>query len=151
MYSNLLSWGRKDFATLIHDSTHARLVFLICALNSGQSCLSCPMWISISRNDATCVLISISICEEKSFRVIHECHGRTGWCAAMHINDAPIALSTRHDAVSFSQKLFADLYHKLSMLLHTLIAKTSLLTFGKFGLSNSIALGCCYIVSLSQA
>lgn len=63
VYSNLFSWGRIIFATLIHDSTHARLVFRICALNSGQSCLSCPMWISISRKLATWVLISISICK----------------------------------------------------------------------------------------
>jgi hypothetical protein len=63
VYSNLFSWGRINFATLIHDSTHARLVFRICALNSGQSCLSCPMWINISRKLATWVLISINICK----------------------------------------------------------------------------------------
>lgn len=63
VYSNLFSWGRIIFATLIHDSTHARLVFRICALNSGQSCLSCPMWINISRKLATWVLISINICK----------------------------------------------------------------------------------------
>lgn len=63
VFSNLFSWGRINFATLIHDSTHARLVFRICALNSGQSCLSCPMWINISRKLATWVLISINICK----------------------------------------------------------------------------------------
>lgn len=63
--SYLFSCGRIDFATVLHDSTHARLVFLICARNSGQSCLSWPMWISMSRNDATCVLISISNCNRQ--------------------------------------------------------------------------------------
>lgn len=98
VYSNLFSWGKIIFATLIHDSTHARLVFLICALNSGQSCLSCPMWISISRKLATWVLISISIC-----KIVCE------WF-----------MSQQNICCWMSRE--------------------KMLTFGKFGLSNSIAL-----------
>lgn len=57
----LLNCGSISFDIFKHDSTHPRLVFLICARSSGQSCFSCPMWINISRNDATWVLISINI------------------------------------------------------------------------------------------
>lgn len=74
--SNLLNCGKFSLATLI-DSTHARLVFLICARSSGQSCLSWPMWISISRNDATCVLISINICNLRKL----DYHGSWFMCA----------------------------------------------------------------------
>lgn len=74
--SNLLNCGKFSRATLI-DSTHARLVFLICARSSGQSCLSWPMWISISRNDATWVLISINICNSRKLGY----HGSWFMCA----------------------------------------------------------------------
>lgn len=59
---HLFNCGSINLDIFKHDSTHPRLVFLICARNSGQSCFSCPMWINISRNVAIWVLISINIC-----------------------------------------------------------------------------------------